>query len=141
MKDLPSLNATILILESYHLMRTALSEVLQNAGYLVITASDLGTAVDRLNDVQPELLIIPPYIDNLSGDTAAEYLRTKQPGLPVLMIAGFIEDDRINVEHENREFYTFPDPFSPKELVAKVRDVLKHESGKAVHGAPAKTSL
>ena len=131
MKSSTSLNATILILDSYHLMRTALSEVLQGAGYLVIAAGDLGAAVDRLNEVKPDLLIIPPYIDYLAGYTAADYLRTKQPGLPVLMIAGFIDDDRIKVQNELREFHTFPDPFSRNDLLAKVGGVLKWDSRKS----------
>lgn len=124
MKDFPSPGPTILILDSYHLMRTALSEVLQAAGYLVVTANDLGAAVDRLNEVRPDLLIIPPYIESMTGYATADYLRTKQPGLRVLMIAGFINDDRIRVENEIREFFTFPDPFSRNELLAKVRSCL-----------------
>jgi DNA-binding response OmpR family regulator len=124
MKGSASPDSTILILDSYHMMRTALCEVLQDAGYLVMTASELGAAVEHLNDVHPDLLIIPPYIDYMAGYTAADYLRTKEPGLRVLMIAGFIDDDRIRVQNEIREFFTFPGPFSRDELLAKVRSCL-----------------
>lgn len=77
----------------------------------------------------------------MKDSPSADYLRTKQPGLPVLMIAGFIDDDRINVQNEIREFHTFSNPFSRDELVTRVRAVLKNESEKAIHGAPGKTSL
>ena len=96
----------------------------QSAGYLVVTASDLGEAVDRLTEMPPDLLITRPFVNSMPGRTAADYLRSKQPGLPILIVAGFMDDDRIRVQNAVEEFYTFPNPFSRGELVAKVRDVL-----------------
>jgi DNA-binding response OmpR family regulator len=118
-------DATILLLDSEPVMRAALRDALANAGYLVLAAGDLGEAVDWLADTPADLLITHPYIDNMPGRTAADYLRTKQNGLPVLVVAGFLEDDRIDVQNSVEEFYTFPKPFRRDELVAKVKDVLK----------------
>ena len=72
----------------------------------------------------PDLLITRPYINNMPGRIAADYLRTKQNGLPVLLVAGFIDDDRVDVQKAVEEFHTFPKPFRREELVAKVKDVL-----------------
>lgn len=117
-------DATILLLDSDSVMRTALHDALQDAGYLVIAAGDLGTAVDRLGEVQPDLLITRPYISSMPGCAAADYLRGKCPGLPVLIVTGFIDDDRVNVRNSTERFCLFPQPFSRDELLAKVRDVL-----------------
>lgn len=111
-------------------MRTVLCETLEDAGYLVVTASEIGAAVDRLCEVHPDLLIVPPYIDSMPGQNAADYLRTKCPGLPVLLLAGLLDDDRIRTQNTVREFYTFPPPFSREDIVSKVRDVLQRESAK-----------
>jgi DNA-binding response OmpR family regulator len=116
---------TILLVASDPLMRNILRETLEKAGYLVVAASDLGEALDRLKEIGPDLLMIRPYIDSMSGDEAAEYLRTKHPGLPVLMVAGFLDDDRINTRNAVEQFHVFPKPFTASELVAKVEDVLK----------------
>jgi DNA-binding response OmpR family regulator len=124
------MNETILILDSDPIMRAALRDALQPEGYLVITASDLGAAVDRLNEVEPDLLIVRPYINSMSGHLAADYLRTKDPGLPVLVVAGLIDDDRVNVENAIRHFYAFPRSFERGELLAEVKTVLQHEVGR-----------
>jgi len=133
MKDFSSAGTSILVLESYPEMRAALRETLERAGYLVITAGDLGAAVDQLSDVLPHLLIIPPYINSMPGHIAADYLRTRHPGLPVLVIAGFMDDDRIRVQNSIREYHTFPAPFTPDELLATVKGVLQYESERSAH--------
>jgi DNA-binding response OmpR family regulator len=118
-------NATILLLASDPLMRTIVHETLERAGYLVIDAGDVGAAVDRLKEMRPDLLLIRPYISSMPGHMAAQYLRTRCPGLPVLMVGGFLDDDRVRVEVAIDDFQIFPKPYSADELLSKVRDVLR----------------
>ena len=124
-------DVTILLLDSDSVTRAALHDAFQSAGYLVVTAGDLGEAVDRLDEIRPDLLITRPYINSMPGRIAANYLRSKHPGLPVLIVAGFVDDDRLNVQNEIEEFYTFPKPFSRDELLTNVRDVLQIIRSKA----------
>jgi DNA-binding NtrC family response regulator len=105
-------------------MRPVISKALEDAGYLVRTASNIGEAVDRLAEGRPDLLITRPYISSMPGRLAAEYLRSKSHGLPVLIVAGFMDHDRPNVQNTVKAFYTFPKPFSREELLAKVAEVL-----------------
>jgi DNA-binding NtrC family response regulator len=125
MKEFSASEGVILLLDSNSVMRSALSDALQNAGYLVVAADGLGAAVDRIHEIKPDLLITRPFINNMPGHTAANYLRSKRPGLPVLIVAGFMDDDRIKVQNAVEEFHTFPKPFSRDDLVAKVREVLQ----------------
>jgi DNA-binding response OmpR family regulator len=118
-------NATILLLDSEPTMRATLRDALADAGYLVATAGDLGEALDRLAETPPDLLITRPYINSMPGRIAAEYLRTKQNGLHVLVVAGFLEDDRIEVQNAIDEFHLFPKPFRRAELAENVKDVLE----------------
>jgi DNA-binding NtrC family response regulator len=118
-------DVTILLLDSDSVMRAALHDAFQSAGYLVVAVGDLGEAVDRLDEMRPDLLITRPYINSMPGRIAANYLRTKHPGLSVLIVAGFVDDDRLNVQNAIEEFYTFPKPFSREELLTNVRDVLQ----------------
>jgi DNA-binding NtrC family response regulator len=116
--------ATILLLDSDPVMRGALSDTFERAGYLVVSASDLGEAVDRLDEVRADLLITRPYINSMTGRTAADYLRSKRPGLPVLLVAGFLDDQRVNDQIAVERFHTFPPPFSREDLLAKVSHLL-----------------
>lgn len=125
-------NATILLLISDPLMRTILHETLERAGYLVVTAGDVGAAVDRLKEMRPDLLIIRPYINSMPGYMAAHYLRSRCPGLPVLIVAGFMDDQRIRDQNALKDYYVFPKPFGRDELLGNVRDVLRTVHGKAL---------
>jgi DNA-binding NtrC family response regulator len=132
MADRSPANTNLLLLISDPLMRTILQETLERAGYLVVSAGDVGSAVDRVKELRPDLLIVRPYVASMPGHMAAQYLRARCPGLPVMIVTGFIEDQRIRDEHELKEFYTFPKPFGRDELLASVRDALRiaHEKGR-----------
>ncbi|HLH30071.1 MAG TPA: response regulator [Terriglobia bacterium] len=124
------MNETILVLDSDPVMSAVLREALDAAGYLVISAHDLGAAVDRLDEVEPDLLIVRPYINSMPGFLAADYLRTKHPGLPVLVVAGFMNDDRVNVQNSIRQFHVFPESFEREQLLAIIKSILECESKK-----------
>jgi DNA-binding response OmpR family regulator len=124
MQKSSSPHTNILLLDSDPITRTVLRDTLQHAGYVVFAAGDLGEAVDRLTEVRPDLLITRPYINSMPGHTAAEYLRNKCLGLPVLIVAGFMDDDRVNVQNTIAGFYTFPKPFLGEELLDKVKSLL-----------------
>ena len=61
----PTLNTTILLLVSHAILRVVIQETLQHEGYSVYPAGDLGTAVDKLKESKPDLLIAPKYRNNL----------------------------------------------------------------------------
>ena len=128
MNDSHSGKGIILLLESDPITRAVLRDTLNDAGYLVATANDLGMAVDRLQEMAFDLLITRPYINSMPGRLAADYLRSKHPGLPVLMVAGFPDDPRLNDLYEVENFHTFPQPFSRDQLLAKVKDVFQSMS-------------
>jgi DNA-binding response OmpR family regulator len=119
------LTTTILLLVSDPLVRSVLQDTLEHEGYTVITAGDLGSAVDRLTEVTPDLLITRTYVEGMTGHDAATYLRTKSNGLRVLMVGGLLDDQRLKYRESLEGFDVFPKPYSAAELLQKVKDVLK----------------
>jgi hypothetical protein len=77
------------------------------------------------------LLVVRPYIGTMTGAAAAKELRIRCPGLPVLMVDGFMHDDRLRVESEVHDLQLFPEPFVPEDLVAKVAEVFRAMAAKA----------
>jgi CheY-like chemotaxis protein len=124
-----STTVNILLVDSDPVMRAAFRDALQSPGYWIVEAGDLGVAVDRLNEAHPDLLIIRPYISGMTGRTAAKYLRSRQHGLLVLIVGGFVEDERLENHGAVEEFFTFPQAFSRSALLAKVKDVLAQGTG------------
>jgi len=112
------------LLSSDQLIRTAVQEILERAGYVVLPARDLGAAVDRMGECAPQLLIVSSYTDNISGHAAAVYLRTKCHGLAVLVLNGFPDDVRLRNREKVRCFEIFPEPFRGEELLDKVGQML-----------------
>jgi DNA-binding NtrC family response regulator len=124
MSDFSPSQVTILLLVSDPLMRDVLRDALDSAGYLVVVAGELGAAVDSLHEMRPDLLITRPYINSMTGSTAADYLRTKRHGLPILIVAGYMEVDRVRDQNAIEEFHIFPKPFTRDELLEEVRRIL-----------------
>jgi len=120
-----TMNATILLLSSDALVRSVIQETLEQEGYSVLVAGDLGAAAKMLKKSAPDLLIMRANIAGVPGYEAARYLRTKCRGLRVLIVAGFIDDDRLQYRMTLEQFEVFPKPFRAAALLEKVKDVLR----------------
>jgi|GEM_PF-1287296 len=120
-----TMNKTILLLSSDPVIRSVFQEVLEREGYLVVVAGNLGTAVDRLKESTPDLLIIRSYIESIPGYDAATFLRTKCRGLRVLMVGGLIDDDRLQYRMTLEGFEVFPKPFAAAAFLEKVNRMLR----------------
>ena len=123
------MTTTILLLVSDPLVRSVLQDTLEHEGYTVVWAGDLGNAVDRLQEVTPDLLITRTYVEGMTGHDAATYLRTKSNGLRVLMVGGLLDDERLKYRESLKGFDVFPKPYSPRELLQKVKEVLAKPRG------------
>jgi CheY-like chemotaxis protein len=115
---------TILLLVSDPLVRSVMGEMLDHEGYTVWATGDLGHAVGYLKKVTPDLLITRTYVENLPGHDAAKYLRTKCPGLRVLMVGGLLADERLYYREELEGFEVFPKPYPAADLLQKIKEVL-----------------
>ena len=129
MPDKPSsmkspLKTTILVLISEPLVRLVIQELLERAGYLVMATGDLGTAVDRTSECKPDMLIISPYVETISGHQAAKYLQARCLNMRILMVAGLLADDRLQYRAELEKVAIFPVPFTGDQLLKKVEAVM-----------------
>jgi len=125
----PLMKSTILLLVSDPVVRSVMKEALEYAGYTVVATGDLGNAVDRLKEIEPDLLITRTYVEGLPGHDAAIYLRTKCVKMRVLIVGGLMEDDRLELRESLAGFEVFPKPYHRAELLEKVREVLAKPRG------------
>jgi len=104
-------------------VRSVIKDILEREGYVVLATGDLGTAVDIMNDCEPDLLLT--NIDfPTSGHDAAQYLKKRCPKMRVLIVAGLPDDQRIEDRTLGAGFEVFPKPFSMEELNEKIRGIL-----------------
>lgn len=121
---------TILLLASEPAISRALSKALEGSGYCVLKADDLESAREWLKVCEPHLLIVRHYTEDGSGHEAAVYLRSLQPGLPVLIVGGILDDPELEAREAAKEFEVFPKPYSAADLVVKVKEMLLRYPGR-----------
>ena len=122
--DNPLMKTTVLLLVSDPLVRTVMEESISRVGYTVVSTGDLGGAVARLSELTPDLLITRTYVQGMTGHDAAKYLRTKVPGMKVLLVGGLMDDDRLHYRESVAGFNVFPRPYTAQDLLDKIKSVL-----------------
>jgi two-component system OmpR family response regulator/two-component system phosphate regulon response regulator OmpR len=112
-------------------IRELVAEYLTSQGYAVETAED-ATSLDRLLAVRlPSLLVLDWMMPGEDGLSIARRLRA-QPGFPpIIMLSAKGEDiDRIIGLEVGADDY-LPKPFNPRELLARIRAVLRRQGSTA----------
>lgn len=100
---------------------------LEKEGYTVLTAFNGKEAVDVFNGNNIDFIILDLMLPDLSGEEVCKRIRTTS-NVPILMLTAKIEEsDRIFGLDIGADDY-MPKPFSPKELVARVRAILRRMS-------------
>lgn len=116
---------TILLVDDEQSVRSIVMKILQRAKYNVLEAEN-GEAAIRISESHPDkidLLISDMYMPGLRGPEVALALAPKRPGLRVLFMSGYADQDSRSGVPLGANFLN--KPFSGKELTAKVEAALK----------------
>jgi DNA-binding response OmpR family regulator len=108
---------------------------LEKEGYRVESAGDGGTALDQVRSLKPALLILDLMLPVIDGWEVCRKVRADND-IPILMLTARSDDvDKIvGLELGADDYLT--KPFNPRELVARVKAILRRTERKS---APAKT--
>jgi DNA-binding response OmpR family regulator len=121
---------TILIVDDEPSIREIVSVYLERAGYTVITASDGLTAMEILTEETPALVVLDLMLPEVDGYEITRHLRA-HGDVPIIMLtARRQETDRILGLEMGADDYVVK-PFSPRELVSRVKAVLRRAQGQA----------
>lgn len=121
----------ILVVEDEDAIRGMLMVVLQQAGFEVKAAADAEKAQKCLEQEMPDLILLDWMLPGISGVEWARRLKkeTAYMELPIILLtARGEEEDKVRGLEIGADDY-MTKPFSPKELVARIRAVLRR-SGK-----------
>jgi two-component system, OmpR family, phosphate regulon response regulator PhoB len=121
----------ILVVEDEDAIREMLMMVLEQAGFMPIAAADAEDAQKSLDNNLPDLILLDWMLPGISGVEWARRLK-KEPiyrDIPIILLtARGEEEDKVRGLEIGADDYVSK-PFSPKELVARIRAVLRR-SGK-----------
>jgi DNA-binding response OmpR family regulator len=125
----------ILVVEDDPKIRASIRLYLEHGGYDVVEAASGPAALKTARASAPDLLVLDLMIPGLDGLAVCRALR-RESATPILMLtarAG-LEDKLTGLDAGADDYLT--KPFSPRELVARVRAVLRRSAGE-VAGGPA----
>jgi two-component system phosphate regulon response regulator PhoB len=115
----------ILVVDDEKDLRSLLEYNLTQAGFQVSTAQDAREALARVKSAVPDLVILDLLLPDLPGTEVLKALKRDHPELPVLMLTAKGEEvDRLLGFELGADDYVVK-PFSVRELVLRVRAVLR----------------
>jgi len=99
-------------------------DYLENAGFSVMSANDGERAMTMIQVEQPDLVVLDLGLPGMDGLDVCRLIR-KKSNLPIIMLTARDDeaDKLVGLELGADDYIT--KPFSPKELVARVRSVLR----------------
>jgi two-component system alkaline phosphatase synthesis response regulator PhoP len=115
---------TVLVVEDEGSIASFVSLYLKNAGYAVRTASTGSQALDQVAAEMPALIVLDLMLPDIDGIEVCRRIR-KSSDVPILMLTARDEDvDKIiGLEVGADDYLT--KPFNPRELVARVKSILR----------------
>jgi two-component system alkaline phosphatase synthesis response regulator PhoP len=115
---------TILVVDDEPKITQLVRDYLERAGYEAIVAGDGQTALSRARTAKPDMIILDLGLPRLDGlDFTREFRKTSNA--PIIMLTARSEesDKLVGLELGADDYMT--KPFSPKELVARVRALFR----------------
>ncbi len=118
---------TILIVEDELAIQELIALNLKKAGHMVLCASDAAHAKLLINNVLPDLVLLDWMLPDITGLEFARNLRREErtKTIPIIMLTARIqENDKIAGLEAGADDY-ITKPFSPRELLARIKAVLR----------------
>lgn len=122
----------ILIVEDEPAMVAGLRDNFEYEGYEVISAGDGAAGLERALADNPDLVVLDVMMPRMSGLDVCKQLKAQRPGMPIIMLTarGQEIDKVVGLELGADDYVT--KPFSIRELMARVKAVLRRVSPVAV---------
>jgi len=124
----------ILVVEDEAPIREMLCFVLEQKGYQAVEAEDYDTALNKLSEPYPDLILLDWMLPGGSGINLIKHLKREEltRHIPVVMLtARGEEEDKVRGLEVGADDY-ITKPFSPKELVARLKAVIRRVSPTAL---------
>jgi DNA-binding response OmpR family regulator len=119
-----SIRRSVLVVDDEQMVREVVCAYLEREGFSTTEAIDGEAALQRVAEREPELIILDVMLPKLDGYSVISELR-KHTQVPVILLTARAEEvDRVLGLELGADDYVVK-PFSPRELAARVRSVLR----------------
>jgi DNA-binding response OmpR family regulator len=116
---------TILLIDDDRTIHKALKLLFESEGYVLEIAPDGAAGLERFRAVKPALVVLDLKMPKIPGRDVCREIKKEVPSQPVIILSGVVEEvDKVLLLELGADDYVTK-PFSPKELFARVRAVLR----------------
>jgi len=124
-QDVSSSAPRVLVVDDSEVIRELISVNLELEGFEVSTAEDGQDALDRIEQVQPDLVTLDVVMPRLNGFETAARLRANPATrhIPVVMVSAAAQEGDLQRGREIGVNAYITKPFQPEELVRVVREL------------------
>src|SRR5712692_5114520 len=126
----PTMSGAILVVEDEPVTQTLIAANLERAGHQVMRAASVPEAVAAIREVLPDLVLLDWILPNATGVSFARQLRTDQRtrDIPIIMLTGRSQEaDKVTGLEAGADDY-ITKPFSPRELLARIKAVIRRRA-------------
>lgn len=121
-------NIKVLIVDDEPTIVNTVRAYLETEGFTVFTASDGPSALGRARTTRPDLVVLDLMLPGMDGLEVLRQLRQESNVYVLILTAKTEEVDKIVGLNVGADDY-LTKPFSPRELVARIKAVLRRERG------------
>ena len=123
---------SILVIDDEPAIRDMLQIALDAAGFKVVLAEDAKQAYPIIIDTPPDLILLDWMMPGTSGIELLRRLRRDETNVPVIMLTAKVEEaSKIAGLDSGADDY-IAKPFSPRELVSRVKAILRRTSEESI---------
>jgi len=114
---------TILVVEDHPVVLEAVREILERAGFFVLSACNGTKAiqVESATEGTIHLLLSDVMMQDMSGPAVAQLLKKRRPDMRVMLMSGYPDGEMLFLNHG---WHFIDKPFLPAALVKRVNEVL-----------------
>jgi DNA-binding response OmpR family regulator len=118
----------ILVVEDDPAVQKALRHLFETEGFAVEVRSDGRSALESFQACAPAAIVLDLRLPKLSGGDVCKEIKAQAPSLPIVVLSATsdVSDKVLLLELGADDYVT--KPFSPRELLARVRAALRHTS-------------
>ncbi|QIL83680.1 response regulator [Diaphorobacter sp. HDW4A] len=120
-----AMTARVLVVEDEPKLASLLMDYLRAAGFEASWIADGAAVIDQVRNTRPDLVLLDLMLPGRDGLSLCQELR-RFSDVPVIMLTARVEEaDRLDGLESGADDYICKTPFSPREVIARVRTILR----------------
>ena len=124
---------TILVIDDDESLRDTIGVMLEQEGFRAVQAGDGRTGFERALTLKPDLLLVDLRLPGMSGVEICKQLRSSKVNTPIIVLSAVGDEvDKVLLLEIGADDYLVK-PFGTRELLARIRAVLRRSSPDAHH--------